>query len=425
MQITTKLKGWMQVAALVAAASLVAACGGGGGDSGSSSSNSGNDGINSLPAGPTQQPIAVGAANTVAITVDKGLKNVINIPTVSVQICAPRTTNCQIIDHVQLDTGSYGLRIVSTALNATLAPALPVTLVNGAQQLAECASFADGFTWGSVRTADVTLGQKQAASLPVQIIGDLAAASVPASCSGVPENTVDDLRVNGILGIGVMPNDCGTTCSDPSQAPTSSNYYGCTGNTCTRTVAATGVQVANPVPKFSGDNNGVIVQLPPVPNTGAASAQGTLVFGINTQPNNALTAAQSFLSDAAGDLPGSTFNGNPAVALFDTGSNGYFFDDSTLAACGSNEPGFYCPPTAQTRPFTVKGTGSASATVDMNVVSAATLISSGGNFAFNDVAGEGIRAGWVDLGLPFFFGRYVYYGMDLSATGGPAPFIAF
>ena len=28
MQITTKLKGWMQVAALVAAASLVAACGG-------------------------------------------------------------------------------------------------------------------------------------------------------------------------------------------------------------------------------------------------------------------------------------------------------------------------------------------------------------------------------------------------------------
>ena len=222
-----------------------------------------------------------------------------------------------------------------------------------------------------------------------------------------------------------MPNDCCTTCSDPSHVPISINHYGCTSNTCTRTVASTGVQVANPVPKFSGDNNGVIVQLPPVPNTGAASAQGTLVFGINTQPNNALTAAQSFLSDAAGDLPGSTFNGNPAVALFDTGSNGYFFDDSTLAACGSNEPGFYCPPTAQTRPFTVKGTGSASATVDMNVVSAATLISSGGNFAFNDVAGEGIRAGWVDLGLPFFFGRYVYYGMDLSATGGPAPFIAF
>ncbi|TAL96147.1 MAG: DUF3443 domain-containing protein [Paraburkholderia sp.] len=407
----------MQVAVVVAMASLVAACGGGGG--GGSSNNSNNDGINSLPAGPTQQPIAVGAANTVAITVDKGLKNVINIPTVSVQVCVPGTQTCQVIDHVQLDTGSYGLRIVSTAL----ALALPVTQVNGSQQLAECTSFADGFTWGSVRTADVTIGQKQAPSLPVQIIGDLPAASVPATCTGVPENTVDDLRVNGILGIGVKPNDCGTTCLDAS----SSNYYGCTGNSCTRTIAATNVQVANPVPNFSGgDSNGVIVQLPPVSNTGAASAQGTLVFGINTQSNNTLTAAQTtFLSDPAGDLPGSTFNGNPAVALFDTGSNGYFFDDSTLAACGSNEPGFYCPPAAQTRPFTVKGTGSASATVNMNVVSAATLIASGTNFAFNDLAGEGIRSGWVDLGLPFFFGRYVYFGMNQSASGGAAPFIAF
>jgi hypothetical protein len=31
----------------------------------------------------------------------------------------------------------------------------------------------------------------------------------------------------------------------------------------------------------------------------------------------------------------------------------------------------------------------------------------------------------VDLGLPFFFGRYVYYGMDQTSTGGAAPFVAF
>jgi hypothetical protein len=422
-QIKTKLKGWMQVAAVVFVASLVAACGGGGGDN--SNSNSGNNGTNSLPAGPTQQPIAAGAANTVVITVDKGLRNVINVPTVSVQICAPGTANCQTIDHVQLDTGSYGLRIVSTALNGTVGPALPVTPVNGSQKLAECTSFADGVTWGSVRTADVTIGQKQAPSLPIQIIGDMASTSLPATCNGALENTVDDLRVNGILGVGVMQNDCGAPCSDPSSAPASSIYYGCTGNSCTRTVAATGLQVSNPVPRFNGDNNGVIVQLPPISNSGAASAQGTLVFGINTQSNNPLGAAQTFLSNSAGDLTSSTFNGNPAVALFDTGSNGYFFDDSTLPACSSNQPGFYCPATAQTRPFTVKGAGSASATVNMNVVSAATLVASGTNFAFNDVAGEGIKTGWVDLGLPFFFGRYVYYGMDLRATGGQAPFIAF
>ncbi|MGF6779489.1 DUF3443 domain-containing protein [Paraburkholderia sp. GAS334] len=424
MQITSKLKGWMQVAAVAIGVSLVAACGGGGGDNGG---NSSNGGINSLPAGPTQQPIAAGAANTVAITVDKGLKNVINIATVSVKVCAPGSTaNCQVIDHVQLDTASFGLRIVSSVLNPSLTAVggLPITTVNGSQQLAECRHFADGFTWGTVRTADVTIGQKQASGLPIQIIGDLPAA-VPSTCNGVPENTVDDLRVNGILGVGVMQIDCGTNCSDTTKAPAPGNYYGCTGNTCAPTVALSTQQVTNPVPKFNGDNNGVIVQLPPVPNTGAASARGTLVFGINTQSNNSLGAAQTFLSDDAGDLISSTFNGQPAKALFDTGSNGYFFDDTTLQACGSNQPGFYCPPTAQTRPFTVKGAGSATANINMNVVSAATLVSSGSNFAFNDVAGQGIGAGVVDLGLPFFFGRYVFYGMDLRSTTGQAPFIAF
>ncbi|MGF6752745.1 DUF3443 family protein [Paraburkholderia sp. GAS42] len=418
MQITSKLKGWMQVAAVAIGVSLVAACGGGGGDNGG---NSSNGGINSLPAGPTQQPIAAGAANTVAITVDKGLKNVINIATVSVKVCAPGSTaNCQVIDHVQLDTASFGLRILSSVLNPSLTAVggLPITTVNGSQQLAECTHFADGFTWGTVRTADVIIGQKQASNLPIQIIGDMPNA-VPATCTGVPENTVDDLRVNGILGVGVMLNDCGNTCAT---AQASSNYYACTGNSCARTTVLNPQQVTNPVPQFIGDNNGVIVQLPPVPNTGAASAQGTLVFGINTQSNNSLGAAQAFLSDGAGDLTSSTFNGATAVALFDTGSNGYFFNDTTLQACGSNQPGFYCPPTAQTRPFTVKGAGSATANINMNVVSAATLVAGGSNFAFNDVAGEGIKTGWVDLGLPFFFGRYVFFGM---ATNGQPPFIAF
>jgi hypothetical protein len=35
-----------------------------------------------------------------------------------------------------------------------------------------------------------------------------------------------------------------------------------------------------------------------VSNTGAASATGTLVFGVGTQSNNALTATQSFTTDA-------------------------------------------------------------------------------------------------------------------------------
>ena len=39
----------------------------------------------------------------------------VNILYVNVTICAPgSTTNCQTIDHVQVDTGSQGLRILSS-----------------------------------------------------------------------------------------------------------------------------------------------------------------------------------------------------------------------------------------------------------------------------------------------------------------------
>jgi hypothetical protein len=229
------------------------------------------------------------------------------------------------------------------------------------------------------------------------------------------------LRVNGILGVGVAPYDCGTVCQNPSF----SNYFGCANGSCTAVGVSTAQQVANPVPKFTGDNNGLIVQLPPVPNTGAPSAAGTLVFGIGTQTNNPLAAAQTFTANAAGDLVNSSFNNVNVSALFDTGSNGYFFNDTSLAVCGSNEPGFYCPATAQTRSATVRGSNSSTATITMSIVSAATLVSNGSNYAFNTLAGPGINATSVDFGLPFFFGRYVYYGMDQQASGGPAPFIAF
>ncbi|TDN67972.1 DUF3443 domain-containing protein [Paraburkholderia sp. BL10I2N1] len=417
MRFATKLIGWVQFAGVAALVLILAACGGGGGDSGNSSSS--GDGISSLPAGPTQQPIPVGAANTVAITVDKGLGNLINIPTVSVTVCVPGTSTCQTIDHVQLDTGSYGLRVLNTALNATLASGLTPLTVNGSQQLAECTQFADGFTWGTVRSADVIVGQKLASAIPIQVVGDLT--TVPAGCTGVAENTVAQLHVNGILGVGVAPYDCGAGCQNAA----SSNYFGCVNGNCTAVGVSTAQQVANPVPRFTGDNNGLIVQLPPVPNTGAPSATGTLVFGIGTQSNNPLAAAQTFTSNAAGDLVNSTFNNVTVSAFFDTGSNGYFFNDTSLPVCGSNEPGFYCPATAQTRPATVRGSNSSTATITMSIVSAATLVSNGSNYAFNTLAGPGVNGTSVDFGLPFFFGRYVYYGIDQRASSGPAPFIAF
>ncbi|RDK01806.1 DUF3443 domain-containing protein [Paraburkholderia lacunae] len=427
MQIAIKLKAWTQSVAAVALVSVLAACGGGGGGDSSSSSSSSSSVLNggSLPASPTQQPIAANAANTVAITVGFGVKGVINIPTVSVTVCAPgSTTNCQTVDNIQVDTGSFGLRVVSSQLSSVLG-SLQVTQVAGGA-LAECATFADGYTWGSVRTASVTIGgETTTTSIPVQIIGDMASSTVPAGCTGVAQNTASALGANGILGIGTAPNDCGATCANASTAANNSNYFACpSGTSCTRTAVPTAQQVTNPVAKFATDNNGVIVQMPPVGNTGASSATGTLVFGIGTQSNNALAAAQTFTTNAWGDLNNSVFNGTTVQAFLDSGSNAYFFSDSSLAQCGSTYAGFYCPSSAQTRSISLVGLNGAKTTANIGILSAATLFGSGSNYAFNDLAGQLSGSSSFDLGLPFFYGRYVYFGID-QTPGGQAPYVAF
>lgn len=430
MHSAVKLKDWMRAVVAVMLVSVLAACGGGGG---SSSNNNSSTTLNggSLPASPTQQPIAAGAANTVPITVGQGLNGVVNIPTVSVTICQPgSTTNCQTINNIQVDTGSFGLRVVSSVLNAQLLNNLPnITTVSGAQ-VAECATFADGYTWGTVRSASVGVGGETATGIPIQIIGDKASSTVPSGCSGTAQNTTSQLGANGILGIGTSITDCGATCQDPTTAANFSNYFACPGTVnCTRTAVPIAQQVTNPVSKFTGDNNGVIVQMPPLPDTGAPSATGTLVFGINTQSNNTLTGVQTYTTDAFGDMNNSVFNGTTVQAFLDSGSNAYFFGDSSLALCGSNFAGFYCPSSAQTRSVTLVGLNKATTTASIGILSAQTLFGGAGNFAFNDLGGQIGGNSSFDLGLPFFYGRHVYYGIDQTQNGlfpgGQAPYVAF
>ncbi|CAE6798832.1 DUF3443 domain-containing protein [Paraburkholderia domus] len=427
MQSAMKFKGWVRAVVAVALVSVVAACGGGGSSSSDNSSNALNGG--SLPPSPTQQPIASTAGNTVPITVGPGVNGVINIPTVSVTVCAPGSaSNCQTIRNIQVDTGSFGLRVVSSVLNSSLLGALPVSTAANGAQLAECATFADGYTWGTVRTASVTMGSETTTrAIPIQIIGDKASSTVPSpGCgSGSAENTASDLGANGILGIGTAPTDCGATCAN-AQTVNYSNYFACPGGTsCTRATVPLTQQVANPVANFPVDNNGVIVQLPPVPDTGAASAIGTLVFGIRTQSNNALAAAQTFTTDAFGDLNNSVYNGTTVSAFLDSGSNAYFFADSSLTLCGSNFAGFYCPSAAQTRSITLVGLNGTKAGASIGILSASTLFGNSSNYAFNDLAGQIGGNSSFDLGLPFFYGRYVYYGFDQTASGGQTPYVGF
>lgn len=418
MRFAFKLEACVRVVKAVLAVSVVsitafvAGCGGGGGDSSSSSNNSSS--------GPNQQPIAANAANTVPVTVGRGVKGIINIPTVSVTVCSPTTpTSCATVDNVLLDTGSYGLRLVNSALGS-FASSLPIQLTTAGNQLAECTQFADGFTWGTTRRATVKISGEVATNIPIQVIGDLATSTVPSGCAnGVNESTADELGANGILGLGVAPVDCGTACTVASNPL----YYSCpSGANCVSTAAPLTQQVANPIPNFPVDNNGVIVQMAPISSSGAATATGTVVFGIGTQSNNGNAAGATYTTDASGDFPA---RGQSNTVFLDSGSNGYFFQDSTLPLCGGNLSAFYCPSSTVQRTVNLTGANGTTGSVTINIANAQTLLSNASNFAFNDLGGQVSGLNGYDLGLPFFFGRYVYYGMDKRASGGATPFVAF
>ncbi|TDG08015.1 DUF3443 domain-containing protein [Paraburkholderia guartelaensis] len=408
---------FLSSAALVALVSLVAACGGGGGSNNSnsnssSSSGSSGSGGSAVPS-PTQQPTAATAANTVGVVVNSGLTGTLpNIPTVSVTVCVAGTSTCETVNNVQVDTASFGLRLLASAL-PNLLGSLPASTANGGT-LAECTAFADGYTWGTVRPADVKIGGETASNIPIQVIGDLG--SVPSACAGFgnAQNTVQDLGANGILGIGVAPYD------------NIGAYYSCPGNTNCVTATVTQTQlVANPVPKFGTDGNGVILEMAPVSDNGAPSATGTLVFGIGTQSNNAMNASQSFNTDSWGRLS-STFNGRTLQTFLDSGSNAIFFVDSALPQCGGNLGTFYCPSSTQSfSAALVSNNGASTGTATFNVANGSMLLGSGSNYAANNLAGQFGSSAALDLGLSFFYGRYVYYGMDMTASGGKAPYVAF
>src|SRR4030095_3119322 len=121
-------------------AALCAALAGCGGDGGSG---------NSMPTPmPTQ--------NVQAVSGDKGPGGFGDILFTSVTICAPgASTNCQTVDHIQVDTGSSGLRIIASVLSPALA--LRQQTDASGNPIVECAQFVDGFSWGPVKIADVRL----------------------------------------------------------------------------------------------------------------------------------------------------------------------------------------------------------------------------------------------------------------------------
>src|SRR6185436_1047830 len=287
--------------------------------------------------------------NVLSISVNGGPTNdSLNQPFASVTICVPGTSNCQIIGGLLVDTGSVGVRILASAVTLPL----PGQTGAGGAPIGECLAFIDGSViWGPVVTADIRLGGEQASSAPIQLIGGDGFTSAPAGCSsqGELQLTQSDFGSNGVLGVGMFPQDCGLGCTFTGSS-NPGGYYTCpTASTCQITAQPVARQVANPVSLFAADNNGVVLQLPAAQTGGQATMTGLLIFGIGTQSNNRLGAAKILTVDSRQNLT-TTFNGQSYRRSFlDSGSNGIFFLDSTttgLPGC-RNSVGFYCPPTVR------------------------------------------------------------------------------
>ncbi|MBE7217551.1 MAG: DUF3443 family protein, partial [Caulobacteraceae bacterium] len=395
--------------------------------------------------------------NTAAVTIDAGPSalqegsngySAFNTPYVTVTLCAPgSTTNCQTVDHVILDTGSVGLRILRPALNAALLAALPAETDHQGNGVGECYQYVNSYAFGSVRTADFAIAGESVSGMPFQVIADTGVfASTPASCSaggGTQVLTIQDFGANGILGVGTTTTDCGAFCVADGGS-SAAIYYDCPASGCAGIIgraanaAAPFEQLPNPVAAFPADNNGVIVTLPAVAQAGAPSPAGTVVFGIGTQADNALSAASVLPVTTSSDRLGpgvltATYNGAQLTQSFlDSGSNSYFFIDTSLAPCtDASLIAYYCPASPTPLSPVLTATNGATASGAFILYSPLTVASTS-----TAAPGLGVNptlvkpplpfANSFDFGLPFFFGRRVYTAIEGRPAGGvQGPYFAF
>lgn len=394
------------------------------------------------------------SGNVAPIVVDAGPSGLgytsTNVAFVTVTVCVPGTSNCQTIDHVAVDSGSSGLRLLPTSTGGELSLTLPGVNDSSGNQLAECLVFLDGYIWGPIQTADVTVAGESAKSVNVQlIIPSTSSPAVPASCSnqnpsggmGNEGNSIGDFGANGIIGVGLLPQDCGPGCTSQGNPNPPDFYYDCPSSGCNPTFATLTQQVPNPVALFTstGDDNGVLIQFPSVPDGGTAPPlNGSLIFGIGTQSNNAIGSATVYevpdiFSNNFGNMI-TAYNSQQYSGFVDSGSNGLFFLDTSttgIPVCtgfkGASD--WYCPSNSPDN-FTVTNQGQSDSgpvgsavPASFSIENASTLFGTS-NTAFSTLGGP--QTGDFDFGLAFFYGKNVFIAIEGAATPpGSGPYYAF
>jgi hypothetical protein len=309
---------------------------------------------------------------------------------------------------------------------------LPVVSLSGGGTLAECTQFVDGFSWGPIVTADIQVAGETASSVPLQSIGDSRYSSIPTDCSnsgGSPENTVTTFGANGILGIGPFANDCPACVNQVIPA----FYYTCSAPTsCSDSMVPAADVVPNPITRFAADNNGSIIDLPAAAAAGNLTLSGSLIFGIDTQTNNASGTATALTLNSQAELL-ITFNGQALSNSFiDSGSNGIYFSDSAVPVCTAKGlTDFYCPTSTLNFTLSIQGENGAMANnLPFSIANTQSMLNANPTFNVFPELGGSIPSqagpGTFDYGLPFFYGRRVAVAVEGEKTKvGTGPYIAF
>ncbi len=386
-----------------------------------------------------------------------------NIPYVSIYLCAPgSTTACGWIDHVEVDTGSEGLRLLAEAIPAQVLSAMPsVTAANfvqngssqtafaGTAPIGECYAFVSSFFWGGVRSADVTVGGMVAppgnpgstglkiSNLSLQVLNDPSLpATPPATTPGVncgvsgglasaQSSNANTIRANGIIGVGLFSDDChtagnsgSTSTNKCSQNGAPATYYACQNGTCTAAgpvinpvtnavstpFPITGVTVANPVSAAGKGNLSLAMSTAPTlinvtqPDGTVGGVAGTLTFGPINAPTTTLVA------DPTNGFIQSTVNGkNYAVSQVGGVVTGSYIDS------GSN-----------TLYFSNGGT-TATGLPDQNISAVSTCPGTAANpgpaYPFACVTGGSVT-------LPTTMGSWQFGAGTLNFTISPAPTVS-
>jgi Protein of unknown function (DUF3443) len=335
----------------------------------------------------------IGHANTAPLYVDgfpciSPANPIPNVAYTNVKICAPgNKTNCQVIDHVQIDTGSVGLRIASSAVNSSLLQAMPYIPTSGPQILTNCVVFGSlNSLYGPVQIADVYIADKVARNVSLQIFGQNL--TPPRGCGSPfsPPQGVSQFGANGLLGIAL-----GLSVSE--------TFYSCNtdGSSCQPGPSPT---TPNLVSQFQNDDNGVTIALNALPPSGSTEPiQGLLIFGVGTQADNTPPAGTVALqADPSSGRINLRIGNTTAPALIDSGTSLLLVNDPSLQPTATVRLGLSSY-NATTPAYTVDFTVGDADTVMNNAV-----------ISYDAAADGGV--GLSILGLPLFFGRTMYFVFD-------------